>query len=59
MPKKRYGKRYFRNRKGIYRIRHGAEVELLYWGKNRRCVIDYEGERIVTMGYLLSKEPIP
>ncbi len=45
----------FMNKKGIYRIPHNAKVKLLFWGKHRHCLIEYNGERIRTMGNLLRK----
>jgi hypothetical protein len=55
MKFKKYGKRFFCNPRGEYRIPDGVEVELLGWGKNRRCLIEWNGERIVTYGGNLRK----
>ena len=40
---------YFMNPKGKYRIPHLAIVELVKCYAKRKCVINYNGEQIITM----------
>lgn len=40
---------------GHYKIPHGSVVKLLYWGKKRHVLVEYNGEKIRTMGTLLRR----
>lgn len=40
---------------GTFKIPYGAIVKCVRWFARRKVLVEYEGELIVTMGYLLRK----
>ena len=48
-------KRIFIGKQGKYKIPQGTEVNLIRCYAKRKCVVEYNGERIITMVTLLRK----
>lgn len=48
-------KRIFIGKEGKYKIPKGGEVMLIKCYAKRKCVVEYNGERIITMVTLLRK----